>query len=190
MAERIIDNGDGTYYIEVNFGDDPIVGAIDVEHLLFTGSGYTPLEIYFIEYVNGGDEPSDIDIKTFAVYQDQSGSLEYPYYPSWSDDKGKLRLMRGMGNPAIESLGLTTNSKFIVYKEAGTTGQLQWNDPNWVSFSGVDCSDWDGSAETLEVPVTEDMLKCINGEVSDGWSETAIIIQGDGLKISKIVIVP
>ena len=54
MAERIIDNGDGTYYIEVNFGDDPIVDAIDAQHLLFTGSGYTPLEIYFIDIVPGG----------------------------------------------------------------------------------------------------------------------------------------
>ena len=49
MAERIIDNGDGTYYIEVNFGDDPIVGSLDAEHLLFTGSGYTPLKLYFLE---------------------------------------------------------------------------------------------------------------------------------------------
>ena len=49
MAERIIDNGDGTYYIEVNFGDDPIVEQLDVQHLLFTGSGYTPLKIYFLE---------------------------------------------------------------------------------------------------------------------------------------------
>ena len=56
MAERIIDNGDGTYYIEVNFGDDPIVGTLDEKHLLFTGDGYTPLELYFAEevWVDGG----------------------------------------------------------------------------------------------------------------------------------------
>ena len=54
MAERIIDNGDGTYYIEINFGDDPIVESLDAQHLLFTGSGYTPLEIYFIDIVSGG----------------------------------------------------------------------------------------------------------------------------------------
>ena len=54
MAERIIDNGDGTYYIEINFGDDPIVESLDAQHLLFTGSGYTPLEIYFIDIIHGG----------------------------------------------------------------------------------------------------------------------------------------
>ena len=47
MPERIHDNGDGTFYIEVNFGNDPIVGSLDVEHLLFTGDKYTPLKLYF-----------------------------------------------------------------------------------------------------------------------------------------------
>ncbi len=39
--------GDGTFYIEINFGDDPIVGTLDDKHLLFTGSGYTLLELYY-----------------------------------------------------------------------------------------------------------------------------------------------
>lgn len=49
MAERIIDNGDGTFYIEVNFSDDPIVETLDKKHLLFTGNGYTPLKLYYNE---------------------------------------------------------------------------------------------------------------------------------------------
>ena len=193
MADQIIDNGDGTYSILINFGDDPLVGTLDEKHLLFTGSGYIPLELYFEEevWVGGGDGgSSDIDIAAFTLYEDRSASLEWPYFPSWGDNSGKLRIMRGLGDKPIETLGLTTASKFIVYKEAGTTGQIQWNNPNWASFSGVDCSDWEGSAETLEVPVTEDMLKCISGEITDGWSDTAIILQGDGLKVTKIVIVP
>ena len=47
--ERIIDNGDGTYYIEINFGDDPLVNVLDAQHLLFTGGGYTPLKLYYYE---------------------------------------------------------------------------------------------------------------------------------------------
>ena len=56
MADRIIDNDDGTFSIEINFGDDPIVGTLDEKHLLFTGSGYTLHEIYFEEdvWVGGG----------------------------------------------------------------------------------------------------------------------------------------
>ena len=59
MAERIIDNGDGTFYIEVNLGDDPLVGTLDEKHLLLTGSGYTPLEIYFIDIIHGGGGGSE-----------------------------------------------------------------------------------------------------------------------------------
>lgn len=47
--ERIVDNGDGTYYIEINFDGDPILDVVDEQHLLFTGSGYTPLKLYYFE---------------------------------------------------------------------------------------------------------------------------------------------
>lgn len=195
--ERLVLAGDGTFTLEMVLAGDPIVGEMDVKHLLFTGEGYTPLELYFEEEVwveNGEAKPSDYDIAAWTVYQNEGGNteptLQWPFYPSWSNDAGKIRIMRGMGDPAIETLGLTTSSKFVVYKEVGTTGQIQWNNPNWGSFAGVNCSDWDGSAETIEVPVTEEMLQCINGEVQDGWSNTAMILQGDGLTVTKIVLVP
>ncbi|MBQ9216455.1 MAG: hypothetical protein IJ159_06865 [Prevotella sp.] len=189
--ERIIDNGDGTFELELNFAGDPILDVLDAQHLLFTGEGYTPLKLYYKEIIKGGGgAPSEYDIANWSMYQDRSDFVSWPFYPSWSDDKGKWRIMRGVGDPAIETLNLTTSSKFIVYKEVGTTGQIQWNDPNWGSFAGIECNDWDGSAETIEVPVTEDMLKCIKGEITDGWSDTAIILQGDGLTVKKIVLVP
>ena len=56
-SENIILNDDGTFYIEMNFADDPdFVDALDGHHLLFTGEGYTPLELYFQEeeWVGGG----------------------------------------------------------------------------------------------------------------------------------------
>lgn len=49
MADRIIDNGDDTYTIEINFGNDPIVNDLDKKHLLLTGTGYRPLKLYYIE---------------------------------------------------------------------------------------------------------------------------------------------
>ena len=88
MAERIIDNGDGTYYIEVTFGDDPIVGAIDVEHVLFTGSGFTPLELYIEEEI-WIDGPGDQEVKVPVWTND--GSLgetswggEYRFAPEFN----------------------------------------------------------------------------------------------------------
>ncbi len=87
MADRIIDNGDGTYYLEINFGDDPIVGTIDTEHLLFTGSGYTPLEIYFQEeiWVPGGGGHMEIVKSSFwkndGSYSTINWSGDYRFAP-------------------------------------------------------------------------------------------------------------
>ena len=58
--ERIIDNGDGTYSLAYTLSEEPlksgILGLIDEQHLLFTGSGYTPLKLYYTEevWVPGG----------------------------------------------------------------------------------------------------------------------------------------
>ena len=49
LAEMLIDNGDGTYSIEINFTGAAILDNIDAQHLLFTGNGYTPMALYFLE---------------------------------------------------------------------------------------------------------------------------------------------
>ena len=195
--ELLTKNDDGTWVLELNLAGADIVGTMDDKHLLFTGGGFTLQQLYFQEevWVKDGDEgPKEYDIAAFTVYEAEdlrTTNIEWPLYPSWSDKYGKARIMRGMGDPAIEDMGLTTNSKFVVYKEVGTTGQIQWNDANWKNDKlGISCNDWDGSAETIEVPFNEEMLKCISGETADSWSNTAFIIQGDGLKVNKIVLVP
>ena len=48
-SDLLTDNGDGTWTLEINLGGDPILDAIDVEHLLFTGDRYTPLRLYYHE---------------------------------------------------------------------------------------------------------------------------------------------
>ena len=58
--ERIIDNGDGTFSLAYTISEEPlksgIYDLIDDQHLLFTGSGYTPLKLYYTEevWVEGG----------------------------------------------------------------------------------------------------------------------------------------
>ena len=52
--ELLTDNGDGTFTLKVDLAGDPLFDVIDTEHLLFTGSGYTVEDIYFIEIVAGG----------------------------------------------------------------------------------------------------------------------------------------
>lgn len=58
--ERIVDNGDGTFSLTYTISEEPlksgIYDLIDTQHLLFTGSGYTPLKLYYTEevWVEGG----------------------------------------------------------------------------------------------------------------------------------------
>ena len=55
--ERITDNGDGTWTVEINLSEDQaFVAALDERHILFTGDRYTPVEIYFAEdvWIEGG----------------------------------------------------------------------------------------------------------------------------------------
>ena len=58
--ERIIDNGDGTFSLAYTISEEPlksgIYDLIDDQHLLFTGSGYTPLKLVMTEevWVPGG----------------------------------------------------------------------------------------------------------------------------------------
>lgn len=79
--ERLIDNGDGTFYLEINFTEDAkFLGAVDQKHLLFTGEGYTPLQLYFLEDVwVGGDGHMEIQESTIwdteTVFADWSATI-------------------------------------------------------------------------------------------------------------------
>ena len=58
--ERLVDNGDGTFTLAVTMSEEPLKSGIydlvDVQHLLFTGSGYTIHNLYYTEdvWVPGG----------------------------------------------------------------------------------------------------------------------------------------
>lgn len=49
-SESMVENEDGTFTLTIDItGDAAFVEAIDQRHLLFTGEGYTPLKLYFVE---------------------------------------------------------------------------------------------------------------------------------------------
>lgn len=131
----------------------------------------------------------EIDVAPFSTFMgDNAPALSYPVALSWGDDMGKIRIMRS----GLAELGLKVGkSKLIFYKPAGNTGQIQLNDANWSNpIADGELNDWNGDKEVIEAVFTEKMMKCVTGETSDGWSETAFIIQGDGLKLTKITVLP
>ena len=79
--ELLTDNGDGTWTLELTLANSAdLLGLLDDQHLLFTGSGYTVEDIYFAEekWVDG---PGEVEVKV-PVWQN-GGSLSEI---NWSSD--------------------------------------------------------------------------------------------------------
>ena len=126
----------------------------------------------------------EIDFATFAKDEQQTGFVSWPFNFSWGDSAGKMRIFR----TDLLAMNLQSGkSKIIVYKTAGVTGQIQVNNANWGAITTI--ADWDGSAERIEWIVDDTFIDAINN-VFDGWSDTALILQGDLAGVQKMTILP
>lgn len=112
---------------------------------------------------------------------DQTVAWTFPSLMTW-DDNGRFRILRNGPSNLGNSVKLGTKIRF--YKSG--TGQIQVNNPNWSAITYV--ADWDGSVNPLELVVDQAIFDCFTGVTTDGWSETALILQGDGLTIEKITV--
>ena len=125
--------------------------------------------------------PAEKDIATITTNMDNS-AIKYPYNFTW-DDTGRFRIMKA----DLIKLGVKIGSKMLFYKEAGATGQVQINNANW---GGIDTpADWNGDQSCLVKVFDAAMMEAVNS-ISDGWSDTAFILQGDLKNVTKIAILP
>ena len=125
--------------------------------------------------------PAEKDIATITTNMDNS-AIKYPYNFTW-DDSGRFRIMKA----DLIKLGVKVGSKMLFYKEAGATGQVQINNANWVGIDTV--SDWNGDQNCVVKVFDAAMMEAVNS-ISDGWSDTAFILQGDLKNVTKIAILP
>lgn len=125
--------------------------------------------------------PAEKDIATITTNIDNS-AIKYPYNFTW-DDTGRFRIMKA----DLIKLGVKVGSKMLFYKEAGTTGQVQINNANWGAIDTV--SDWDGNKDCIVKVFDAAMMEAVNS-ISDGWGDTAFILQGDLKNVTKIAILP
>ena len=125
--------------------------------------------------------PAEKDIATLTTNMDNS-AIKYPYNFTW-DDTGRFRIMKA----DLIKMGVKVGSKMLFYKEAGATGQVQINNANW---GGIDTpADWNGDKSCLVKVFDAAMMEAVNS-ISDGWSDTAFILQGDLKNVTKIAILP
>lgn len=125
--------------------------------------------------------PAEKDIATITTNMDNS-AIKYPYNFTW-DDSGRFRIMKA----DLIKMGVKVGSKMLFYKEAGATGQVQINNANWGAIDTV--SDWDGNKDCIVKVFDAAMMEAVNS-ISDGWGDTAFILQGDLKNVTKITILP
>lgn len=125
--------------------------------------------------------PAEKDLATVCVNANGS-AITYPYDFTW-DDKSQFRIMKA----DLKKWGVKIGSKLIFYKEASATGQVQINNANW---GGIDSpADWNGTETQIVKVFDAAMMEAVN-DISDGWSDTAFILQGDLKGVTKIAFLP
>ena len=125
--------------------------------------------------------PAEKDIATITTNMDNS-AIKYPYSFTW-DDTGRFRIMKA----DLIKLGVKIGSKMLFYKETSATGQVQINNANWGTIDSP--ADWDGNKDCIVKVFDAAMMEAVNS-ISDGWSDTAFILQGDLKGVTKIAILP
>lgn len=127
------------------------------------------------------------DLKNCIVRQDdQSVLMPFPIAMTW-DDAGRFRILIDK-EPSIKDMKLVAGKSAIYFYVSGT-GQLQINNANWQELTTI--AEWeDASVRVMKLPLTQEMVDCLKGVNGDGTSSTGLLIQGDGMTVSKITILP
>lgn len=128
-------------------------------------------------------ESPEKDLANFALNEPRTTKVSWPFNFSWSDGNGKMRIMKA----DLIAMGVKEGSKLIIYKTAANKGQIQINDANWGGI--VTVADWNGDQAVMTQVFDANMMKAIT-TTSDGWSNTAFILQGDLQGVTKMTIMP
>ena len=205
--ERIIDNGDGTFSLAYTLSEEPlksgIQGLIDEQHLLFTGSGYTPLMLYYTEevWVPGGA----VEIVRTSIWKND-GSVGAA---AWSGSPYRFAMEGKDGNnecvaeiPAETWEKMKTTPFMVDIQPAADWFQIRILD-GWWSVGNVDTNDITPSYEGLvdngdgtftfvvDLPSKPDLIPVLDDQhllfAGDGftilemyWEEEVLVPGGGG----------
>lgn len=152
--------------------------------------------------INGGQLyftlPGNSGKGTEVTLVSSNGEISYTYdvIPATHQERVLLTETRDLGSWAGEGDGgafrlykeqfdgVPAGAKLVFYIESYAYTQIQINDANWASFTTLTCNA--GEATQLEYELSADVLDKIL-TTNDGWSTTAMVIQGEGCKVNKVV---
>ena len=212
--ERIIDNGDGTFSLAYTLSEEPlksgIQGLIDEQHLLFTGSGYTPLMLYYTEevWVPGGA----VEIVRTSIWKND-GSVGAA---AWSGSPYRFAMEGKDGNnecvaeiPAETWEKMKTTPFMVDIQPAADWFQIRILD-GWWSVGNVDTNDITPSYEGLvdngdgtftfvvDLPSKPDLIPVLDDQhllfAGDGFTilemywEEEVLVPGGGGAPTEVVL--
>ena len=119
--------------------------------------------------------PQDKDLAKYV--KNMNGTeIAYPYAFTW-DDMGRFTLSQDL---LLNELKVKKGSKFLVYKVAHNTGQVQINNSSWQAIYTI--ADWNGTEDVL--------VQEFDDAIMDAVNNGGLVIQGDLKGISKVAILP
>lgn len=140
--------------------------------------------------------PNSCGANTIITLVSSNGSLDYTFQITPATHVSKtihdsLVDLKGWGEkifiPKSAFEGVPAGAILTFHVAPYSGFQIQLNDCNWSSFDTLaEWNNWDGM-QTISYELTGDILNRLLNTF-DGWSDNALIIQGDGTVISKITL--
>ena len=182
--ERLEKLDDGTYRLTVNFAGDPILDALDAQHLLFTGAGYTVDEIFFEEEV-WVDGPGDVEVETPVWTND--GSLGQI---SWSGDYRFAPESNSTGEecytvPQDVWDRMKSETFYVIIK--GDSPQIRVTTGWWsTTWTGDDIFDGNERLEKLDDGTYRLTVNFAGDPILDAIDAQHLLFTGSGYSVEKI----
>ena len=212
--ERIIDNGDGTFSLAYTLSEEPlksgIQGLIDEQHLLLTGSGYTPLKLYYTEevWVPGGS----VEIVRTSIWKNDGsvGAAAWSGSPYRFAMEGKDGLGECVAEIPAETWEKMKTTPFMVdIQPAADWFQIRILD-GWWSVGNNDANDitpnYEGLVDNgdgtftfvLDLPSKPDLIPVLDDQhllfAGDGFTilemywEEEVLVPGGGGAPTEVVL--
>ena len=183
--ERFVDNGDGTYTLAITFEGDPILDVIDEQHLLFTGGGYTPLELYFEEevFVGGGGTPTEVVLWEGEAIADDWGN--------------QSTILSDAGLELVDAGATAGQTLYFYFEPLEEAWQVKIVEGHWGPTYAAICSegndnggeftvyDLAGNGGKYGLELTQEIL---DAALTQQWWGGAFLLNGDNIKCTKVTL--
>ena len=184
--EGLVDNGDGTFTIEVDLSANPdLVAVLDEKHLLFAGDAFQIIEMYWEEevLVPGGGTPVEV-----VLWEGEAIADDWKDQPTILSDAG-LELAEA-GAAAGQTL-------YFYFEPLEDAWQVKIVEGHWGPTYAAICSDGNdnggeftpydlaGNGGRYGLELTQEIL---DAALTQQWWGGAFLLNGDNIKCTKVTL--